>query len=93
MGLQISTGAVAHDSFWTGSWEAWAACRHVPAGLFYRDRVHAEGARAQRAREEQAKRICAGCLVRAECLEYALRVDERLGVWGGLTGAERRQLQ
>lgn len=38
------------------------------------------------------KRICRGCEVRAECLEYALTHDERFGVWGGLSERERRRL-
>ncbi|WP_407672362.1 WhiB family transcriptional regulator [Parafrankia discariae] len=35
-------------------------------------------------RPREAKRICSGCEVRAECLEYALENDERFGIWGGL---------
>ena len=41
----------------------------------------------------EAKRICAGCEVRAECLEYALAHDERFGIWGGLSERERRRLR
>jgi WhiB family transcriptional regulator, redox-sensing transcriptional regulator len=41
----------------------------------------------------EAKRICLGCEVRAECLEYALAYDERFGIWGGLSERERRRLQ
>ncbi|MCP2258662.1 transcription factor WhiB [Streptoalloteichus tenebrarius] len=41
----------------------------------------------------EAKRICAGCEVRAECLEYALAHDERFGIWGGLSERERRKLK
>ncbi len=41
----------------------------------------------------EAKRICAGCEVRAECLEYALAQDERFGIWGGLSERERRKLK
>lgn len=40
-----------------------------------------------------AKRICAQCTVRAECLEYALKNDERFGIWGGLSERERRRLK
>jgi WhiB family redox-sensing transcriptional regulator len=40
-----------------------------------------------------AKRICASCEVRAECLEYALQNDERFGIWGGLSERERRKLK
>lgn len=41
----------------------------------------------------EATRICAGCEVRTPCLEYALMNDERFGVWGGLTQAQRRGLR
>ena len=41
----------------------------------------------------EAKRICSGCEVRAECLEYALTNDERFGIWGGLSERERRRLR
>ena len=41
----------------------------------------------------EAKRICTGCEVRAECLEYALAHDERFGIWGGMSERERRRLK
>ncbi len=41
----------------------------------------------------EAKRVCVGCEVRAECLEFALRNDERFGIWGGLSERERRRLR
>jgi WhiB family redox-sensing transcriptional regulator len=41
----------------------------------------------------EAKRVCVGCDVRAECLEYALSNDERFGIWGGLSERERRRLR
>lgn len=37
----------------------------------------------------EAKRICAGCPVRGECLDYALDRGELYGVWGGLNREER----
>ncbi|MEU6758016.1 WhiB family transcriptional regulator [Streptomyces sp. NPDC046685] len=39
-----------------------------------------------------AKRVCAACGVRADCLDYALTTGERDGVWGGTSERERRQL-
>lgn len=36
-----------------------------------------------------AKRVCASCPVRDECLAYALRNNVRHGIWGGLTPRER----
>jgi WhiB family transcriptional regulator, redox-sensing transcriptional regulator len=41
----------------------------------------------------EAKKVCLGCDVRAECLEYALANDERFGIWGGLSERERRKLR
>jgi WhiB family transcriptional regulator, redox-sensing transcriptional regulator len=41
----------------------------------------------------EAKKICTGCEVRAECLEFALANDERFGIWGGLSERERRRLR
>ena len=41
----------------------------------------------------EAKKICTGCDVRAECLTYALSNDERFGIWGGLSERERRKLK
>ncbi len=41
----------------------------------------------------EAKRICSGCEVKAECLDYALGHDERFGIWGGLSERERRRLR
>lgn len=39
-----------------------------------------------------AKKACAGCPVRPDCLRTAIDNDERYGVWGGLDPNERWQL-
>jgi WhiB family redox-sensing transcriptional regulator len=39
-----------------------------------------------------ARRVCAACQVRNECLSYATAADE-LGIWGGLDQQERRNLK
>ena len=41
---------------------------------------------------EAARRICADCPVKSECLEHALehRIDH--GVWGGCSERERRRI-
>ena len=41
----------------------------------------------------EAKRICLGCEVKDECLDYALAHDERFGIWGGLSERERRRIK
>lgn len=51
------------------------------------DDLFLEGA-AQRV----GKRVCAPCLVKAECLAYAQDRGIAHGVWGGLTERERREL-
>lgn len=40
----------------------------------------------------EAKKICSGCEVKGECLEYALLNIERFGIWGGLSERERRRV-
>ena len=35
-----------------------------------------------------ARRVCIGCLVRPECLDYALGAGIRHGLWGGLSAKE-----
>ena len=42
---------------------------------------------------EDAKAICAQCLVQSECLDYALELGELHGVWGGTSGQQRRALR
>lgn len=38
-----------------------------------------------------AKRVCAGCKVRPQCLDYAIENDIGFGVWGGMSERERRK--
>ena len=40
-----------------------------------------------------AKAVCAGCPVAQECLEWAVRMGESAGIWGGTTPEERRGLR
>lgn len=39
-----------------------------------------------------AKAVCGRCPARQECLQHAVDRDERFGVWGGLSTAERDRL-
>ena len=47
----------------------------------------------RREREKKCKNICATCPVRIPCLWKALVWNERLGVWGGMSEAERRRFR
>jgi WhiB family redox-sensing transcriptional regulator len=40
----------------------------------------------------EAKKICADCPVREQCLDHAMKFQE-YGVWGGLTANERRVMK
>jgi WhiB family redox-sensing transcriptional regulator len=66
-------------------WRTDAACHGIDPDVFFPERGDAEGMRA-------AKVICAGCPVRAACLDYALENHEREGVWGGTAAKERRRI-
>jgi WhiB family redox-sensing transcriptional regulator len=72
-------------------WQAKAACRGPQSAYFFPP-SHPERRDEREAREAQAKAICATCPVRRPCLEYALRIREPHGIWGGLNEHERKQL-
>jgi WhiB family redox-sensing transcriptional regulator len=73
------------------TWESQALCRDVDAGCFIPP-LREEPEADRRSREVAAKRVCAVCPVQRECLDYALRVREPFGIWGGLSEPERRRL-
>ncbi len=72
-------------------WQAKAACRGPQAAVFFPP-SHPERKDDKAEREERAKTICAQCSVREACLDYAVRIREAHGIWGGLNEAERRPL-
>ena len=74
------------------SWESRAACRGAESAWFTPP-ITGESPSERRVRERAAKQICARCPVRVECLDYALRVNEPFGIWGGLSERERRRLK
>ena len=44
----------------------------------------------ERATETVAKLVCEKCVVRRECLNYAIDNDIDVGIWGKMNGRERR---
>ena len=44
------------------------------------------------ASEHMQKKICAGCEIKDDCLEYSLEAEELFGVWGGAGEVERRRM-
>lgn len=66
------------------TWQWQANCMGVDPDLFFPERG---------ASTREAKAVCRGCVVQAECLEYALVNGEKFGIWGGLSERERRRLR
>jgi WhiB family redox-sensing transcriptional regulator len=70
-------------------WRDTAACRDSEPNLFFP--IGSTGPAVDQI--EAAKAICAECLVRDECLAYALETNQEAGVWGGYAEDERRRLR
>ena len=70
-------------------WQTKAACRGPQAVVFFPP-AQFERKDEKAERERRAKAICDGCGVRVECLDYALRIREQHGIWGGLNEVERK---
>lgn len=71
-------------SYRATEWRAEAACREVEPWVFF-------PSAGDRPLIEAAKKVCAVCPVRGECLDHALACGEE-GVWGGTTDAERASM-
>jgi len=64
-------------------WRDLAACKGMDPDIFFLKRD-------QGGRNGAAKAVCAGCPVSEECLEVG--ANELSGIWGGLSGRQRREL-
>lgn len=69
------------------AWHQHAACRGMGAEHFILERARGFDLPAA---TEAAQAVCAGCTVRGECADAADAYDGTVGVWGGLTGRDRR---
>ena len=66
-------------------WRSKAACTGLDPDIFYQPTEDDLDA-------EPAKGVCSTCDVREACLEFALAVREKDGIWGGATERERRRM-
>lgn len=66
------------------TWQNEANCLGVDPDLFFPERG---------ASTREAKEVCNNCVVREECLEYAIANSEKFGIWGGLSERERRRIR
>jgi WhiB family redox-sensing transcriptional regulator len=82
IGLPIAPGTLDDDG--ELSWQADSLCAQTDPEAFFPEKGGST---------RDAKKVCGSCMVRSECLEYALENDERFGIWGGLSERERRRLR
>jgi WhiB family redox-sensing transcriptional regulator len=66
------------------TWQRSANCLGVDPDLFFPERGGST---------REAKEVCRGCVVREQCLQYALENGEKFGIWGGMSERERRRLR
>jgi WhiB family redox-sensing transcriptional regulator len=72
-------------------WQVKAACRGPQAAVFFPP-TSFERKDEKLDRERRAKAICATCAVKRPCLDYAVKIREPHGIWGGLSEGERKRL-
>ena len=66
------------------AWQSRANCMGVDPELFFPERG---------ASTREAKEVCRGCVVREDCLEFAIANGEKFGIWGGMSERERRRVR
>lgn len=66
------------------AWQDYANCRGADADLFFPERG---------ASTRKAKSICGECQVQDQCLDFAIEVGEKFGIWGGMSERERRRVR
>ncbi len=64
------------------NWREYAYCKGTDPGLFYP---------ITNKQQAEVAKVCGHCVVRNECLEYALE-NKEYGVWGGTTERQRRDI-
>lgn len=90
------------------AWQCDAACRGLGPSVFFAEEDVAEftgkaadasevASTAEALADDDselaaAREVCAKCAVRIECLEFAILLREKQGVWGGLTPTERTKI-
>lgn len=66
-------------------WRSAGACLSADPDLFFPIATGPVGER----QVAMARRICAVCTVKQQCLDFAIRTAETYGIWGGTTPDER----
>ena len=94
-GEPITYDVVRKDPAFMFSPEPWTDRAECSKPTYDPNWWHSDGP-AARYETKMAKKVCLSCPVRMECLTYGLKVDEQVsgrhGVYGGLTGDDRKAL-
>lgn len=72
------------DGYSFPAWMDAASCAGLDPELFFPERGESS---------REAKAVCAGCPVKAECLEWALSEPIKFGIFGGLSERQRRRIR
>jgi WhiB family redox-sensing transcriptional regulator len=67
-------------------WMRHSACKDEPTELFFPLGIGP----AFTEQINEAKAVCSGCPVRAECLTHAFVKPEKYGIWGGMAEDDRQ---
>jgi len=67
-------------------WRELGSCRKLDTGLFFPIGQTGDA----EVKIARAKKVCAACPVRQQCLEFAITTNQEYGVWGGHSEDERR---
>ncbi|MGX9346612.1 WhiB family transcriptional regulator [Microbacterium sp. KNMS] len=90
--MMIATEPVNEGTAWTEAsfilpepWVRDALCAQVDPDMFFPN--HGDGDSAA-----PAKSVCRKCDVKAQCLEYALRTRQSVGIWGETSPRDRARM-
>jgi len=88
--MSSNASTTAPPSWQTTDWRKSALCADEAATrLFFP--VGVTG--AAEVQIQDAKTVCEGCPVVAECLSFAIETNQEYGIWGGKSEEERRVIR
>jgi WhiB family redox-sensing transcriptional regulator len=73
------------------NWRHRGVCTPADLGVFFGP--DGESGAERQAREAKARRVCAPCPVRRECLSFAVTTPQKAGYWGGTGEVERARIR
>jgi WhiB family redox-sensing transcriptional regulator len=84
----MAAAPIRREKWASEGWRQFGSCRDSDPDLFYPvGRGH-----AAQEQTEVAKSVCRSCPSREPCLAFALGTRQDLGVWGGMSPDDRREL-